>query len=158
GDLQDLPEQTRDLGLLVSIQVTQDPDDLAKHERIDVERLVLDACAAKEPIHFGRLEGIVLRDVSDQNVGVQPPHAGRRTRRRIAAFICSTVRAACPGRRRIPFNSLTSIPTGRTTTEPSFSRLKSSRSPARTRSASRTALGIVTWPLLVTVALGISAA
>jgi hypothetical protein len=57
----------------------------------------------------------------------------------------------------MPFRALMSVPPGRTTTSPRASISKSRRSPDFTRRNSRIFFGIVTWPLLVIVVVGIAA-
>src|SRR5262249_25618944 len=101
----------------------------------------------------GGLARIVLRDVPNDDVGIEADHLPEPARA-IASFIASMV-TGLAGLEIKPFRWRTSRVAATTLYVPFPSATNSTLSPAATPRASRTSFGRVIWPLLVIVAVGI---
>src|SRR6185437_2065799 len=99
----------------------------AQHDSVDQGRHVGRAFAGDESRGLSGLFGIVLNEVTHQDVGVDSDHR-RHVRLRMAASISSSVTRRGAGASS-PFNSLTSTLAGIRTTLPSDSTINSIRSP-----------------------------
>src|SRR5712691_6350112 len=103
----------------------------------------------------GRGESSLAQQITkaDQDVGVERDHL-RVADRRIAASMSSRLTPLTRGL-TTPKSDIKSIGSGRISTTPSSRTRKDTRCPVSRESASRTSFGMVIWPLLVMVALGI---
>src|SRR5258708_36800938 len=155
--LQHALDGGRDLGACKPVGAIEDPGGFGHGDDADETAIVLGQLPLDEPRRLRGLNGIVLRQVADQDVGIEPDH--RRLRRRAtsaaapaiaASRISSIVTLRRPRGLMMPrradagsFGNRTTLPSGCTK--------NLTRSPGFNRRCSRMAFGIVAWPLLVSV-------
>src|SRR5260370_23122684 len=136
-----------------AIGAVDDPYGLDHRDDADEAGIIPRQPALDQLRRLGRLNGVVLREVADENVGVEPDHrrlargVGRAAPAAAAALISSIVTGRRPGLtmpRKAEAGSF-----GKRTTLPSGCTKNLTRSPGFNRRCSRMAFGIVAWPLAV---------
>ena len=154
GGPQNLFQRQRHLPARVAVSRFERPDHLAQHDPIDKAGIFRQTLVGDESGGLSRLFGIVLHEVTDEDVGVD---SGRRRPARLRIAVCisssETLRGAGT---RSPFSSRASTVAGTRTTLPSASTTNWTLSPALSFKCRRISPGIVVCPLLVIVEAVIS--
>src|SRR4030095_688683 len=147
---QDALQDGDDLGLGAAVALLQHPDQFGEGNGRHKPRPRLVAFIFYQLDSLGGLPRIVLRDVAQEGVGIESDHQ-RAPRRLIAAFI-ALIEIGLGGRLTMPLSERTSSVAAFNANSPGPTSMNSTRSPVARPSFSRTATGIVIWPLLVNVA------
>src|SRR6266567_4387682 len=144
---QDSLQYRDDLALGGAIAFFKNPYQLGQSHRGYEAWSSLAAFRFDQVDRLGRLLRVVLGDIPDEKVGIEPDHRPE-PRRLIAAFMAST-ETGFRGRRTMPLSARTSSVAGLSANSPEASSTNSTRSPVPRPSFSRTATGMVICPLLV---------
>src|SRR5271165_5329174 len=146
-------QNAHDLVPLAPVATLEHPDQFHDHDQRDKSGRI----GGERIQQFGRgggLDGIVLGDVADDDIGVKTNHREAAPRRAMAAFICS-METALAGLRINPMRSCTGLVAATMANCPLPCSTNSTRSPASSPRALRTREGMVIWPFEVRVATAI---
>jgi len=150
---QDVTDNLAPLAPRSGIATRGHPHDLCQHDKSDKAGIGLAALALDKGRGPSRLDRIILGDVANKHIGVNPDQRPA-PRRRIAFFMLS-IDTGFAGLRRSPLRARTSATAGRMQNSPFAASTNSIRVPASRFKRSRTSSGMVICPLLVSVAVAI---
>src|SRR6266478_6261562 len=137
-----------------TIGAVEHPYGLRHHHNTEESGVLLGQLLLDQLPRLWRLDGIVLREVADKDVGIEPDHrrlargATPATPAAAAAAISSIVTGRCRRGLTMPRKAEAGI-FGNRTTLPSGCTKNLTLSPGFNRRWSRMGLGIVAWPLAV---------
>src|SRR5947207_8882451 len=157
GVVEQAANGVRDSRLRETVDAFQRPRYFGQHDLTDEDRFAPRFRFPEESFDDGGLSDVVVGQMADNQVSVRgdhrPPRSFRASPLAMPASISSTVGGRHPaGRRscRMPADERRGL-IGRMVARPRLT-VNSSPSPSCRPSSRRTALGTVTWPLLVIVA------
>src|SRR6266404_5148583 len=152
--IEEFLEYINELSLGLAKTAIKNPEQLAEDKNGKEHGLAAGPALFQNPFCNLRLLGIVVGEITDQNIGIETPHVPENPLA-TASFISSTETGRLRLDRTIPLSDRKSVLSGLRITRPEGSMTKSTRLPTWRRSCSRTCLGSVIWPLLVRVLVGI---
>src|SRR5208283_5164391 len=136
-----------------AVSAIEDPHRLDHRHHADEAGIVLGQAEFHDIRGDRRLHWVILREVANENVGIEPDHPSRARRLSPAAPSATALRIRSietgrRGRGSMAFSAETGS-LGSRTTVPSGWTKNFTRSPGFSRRCSRIAFGIVAWPLTV---------